>query len=66
MIGIHSVRSLKAETQRKCFDKIVLLLHEVGFNVIGICVDNAVANKKILQRISLWRMLAKLNKQYCL
>ena len=46
MIGIHSVRSLKAETQRKCFDKIVLLLHEVGFNVIEICVDNAAANKK--------------------
>ena len=46
MIGIHSVRSLKAERQRKCFDKIMLLLHEVGFNVIGICVDNAAANKK--------------------
>ena len=30
MIGIHSVRSLQAETQKKCFDKIMLLLHEVG------------------------------------
>ena len=29
-IGIHSVRSLKAETQKKCFDKIMFLLHEVG------------------------------------
>ena len=46
MIGVHYVRSLKAETQRKCFDKIMLLLHEVGFNVIGICVDNATANRK--------------------
>ena len=34
MIAIHSVRSLQAETQKKCFDKIMLLLHEVGFNVI--------------------------------
>ena len=46
MIAVLSVISLKAETQRKCFDKIMLLLHEVGFNVIGICVDNATANRK--------------------
>ena len=46
MIDIHSVKSLKAETQKKCFDKIMLLLHEVGFNVMGICVDNAAANRK--------------------
>ena len=40
MININSVRSLK------CFDKIMFLIHEVGFNVIGICVDNAAANRK--------------------
>ena len=50
MIGIHSVRSLKAETQRKCFDKIMLLLHEVVFNVIGICVDNVAGNKKFYKK----------------
>ena len=50
MIGIHFVRSLKEETQRKCFDKIMLLLHEVGFNVIGICVDNAAANRKFYKK----------------
>ena len=46
IIGMHSMRSRKAETQKKCFDKIMLLLNEVGFNVIGICIDNAVANRK--------------------
>ena len=38
MIAIHSVRNLKEETQKKYFDKIMLHLHEVGFNVIKICV----------------------------
>ena len=46
MIAIHFVRSLKAETLKKCFDKIMLLLHEVDFNVIEICVDNAAAHRK--------------------
>ena len=50
MIGIHSVRSLKAETQKKCFDKIMLLLHKVGFNVIGIYIDNAAANRKFYKK----------------
>ena len=46
MIVIHSVRSLKAERRKKCFDKFMLLLHEVGFNMIRICVDNAAASRK--------------------
>ena len=46
MVGIYPVKNLKAETQKQCFDKIMQLLHEVGFNVIGISVDNAAANRK--------------------
>ena len=46
MVGIYPVKNLKAETQKQCFDKIIQLLHEVGFNVIGISVDNSAANRK--------------------
>ena len=46
MVCIHPVRNLKAETQKQCFDKLMHLVHEVGFNVIGISVDNAAANRK--------------------
>ena len=27
----------------------MLLVHEIGYNVIGICVDNASANKKFFK-----------------
>ena len=27
----------------------MLLVHEIGFNVIGICVDNASANRKFFK-----------------
>ena len=46
MVGIYFVKSLKAETQKLCFDKIMLLQQEVQFNVIGVSVDNAAANRK--------------------
>ena len=36
MVCIHPVRNLKAETQKQCFDKVMHLFHEAGFNVIGI------------------------------
>ena len=46
MVCIYPVRNLKAETQKHCLDKVMHLVHEVGFNVIGISVDNAAANRK--------------------
>ena len=46
MVGIYPVKNLKAETQQQCFNKIMYLLHEVGFNVVGVSVDNAAANRK--------------------
>ena len=46
MVGIYPVKNLKAQTQKECFDKIMFLLHEVGFNVVGISVDNAAAKRK--------------------
>ena len=44
MVCIHPVRNLKADTQKQCFDKVMHLVHEVGFNVIEVSVDNAAAN----------------------
>ena len=35
-----------ASKKPKYFVKVMLLLHEVGFNVVGISVDNAAANRK--------------------
>ena len=46
MVCIHPVRNLKADTQKQCFDKVMHLVHEVGFDVIEISVDNAAANRK--------------------
>ena len=62
MVGIYSVKNLKAETQKQCFDKIMQLLHEVGFNVIGISVDNAAANRKFYKHFlcnGTWRSSIK-------
>ena len=49
MVAIYPIKNLKAETQKACFDKIMLLVHEIRFNVIGICVDNASANRKFFK-----------------
>ena len=49
MVRIYLIKNLKAETQKACFDKVILLVYEIGFNVIGICVDNASANKKFFK-----------------
>ena len=46
IVCIHPVRILKAETQKQCFDKVMHLVYEVGFNVIEISVGNAAANRK--------------------
>ena len=46
MVGIFPVKSLKAETQKKCFDKVMELVHNVIFNVIAVSVNNAAINRK--------------------
>ena len=46
MVGIYPFKNLTATTQKDCFDRIVFLLHEVGFNVVGLSVDNAATNRK--------------------
>ena len=46
MVCIHPVRNLEPETQKQCFDKVMHLVHEMGFSVIEISVDNAAANQK--------------------
>ena len=49
VMGIDPVKNLKAETKKYCFDKVMLLLHEVGFNVVGLSVDNAARNRKFFK-----------------
>ena len=49
MIRIYPIKNLKAERQKTCFDKVMLLVHEIGFNIIGICVDNASAKRKFFK-----------------
>ena len=43
------IKNLRAESQKACFDKVMALLHGVGFNVIDISVDNAPANRKFFK-----------------
>ena len=38
-----------ASNKPKYFVKVMLLLHEVGFNVVEISVDNAAANRKFFK-----------------
>jgi len=49
MVGIYPIKNLKAATQKQCFDKIMFLLNEIGFNIVGISVDNAAANRKFYE-----------------
>ena len=49
MVAMYPIKNLRAETQKACFDKVMVLLYEVGFNVIGISFDNAPANRKIFK-----------------
>ena len=46
MVCIHLMGNLKADTRKQYFDKVMHLVHEVGFTVIRILVDNAAANRK--------------------
>ena len=52
MFAINPIKNLRAESQKACFDKVMALLHRVGFNVIGISVDNAPANRKFFNQLS--------------
>ena len=49
MVAMNPIKNLRAESQKACFDKVMALLHGVGFNVIGISVDNAPANRKFFK-----------------
>ena len=46
MVVMYPIKNLIAETQKACFDEVMAFLYEVGFNVIGISVNNAPANRK--------------------
>ena len=46
MVGIHLVKNLRTETQNACFNKVMAMVHSIGFNAVGVCVDNAPANCK--------------------
>ena len=46
VVGAFPVKNLKADTQKKCFDKVMHILNNTGFNVFAISVDNAATNKK--------------------
>ena len=50
MVEIFPARNLRAKTQIECFDEVMTLVHYVGFNVIGILVDNAPANRKFFMK----------------
>ena len=49
MVVMYPIKNLRAETQKTCFDKVMTLLHEVGFNVVAVSVDNAPANRKFFK-----------------
>ena len=49
MVAMYPIKNLRAESQKACFDKVMALLHGVGFNVVGISVDNAPANRKFFK-----------------
>ena len=54
MVAMCSIKNLGAETQKACFNKVMALLYEVGFNVIGISVDNAFFNRKFFEEFLWW------------
>lgn len=46
IVDIFPMKSLKAESLFNCYKEVLQLLHDIGFNVAAICVDNASANRK--------------------
>ena len=63
MVGIYPVKNLEAETEKNCFDKVMLLLYEVGFNVVGLSVDNAAGKQEIFQRLPLRWSVERIHPQ---
>ena len=49
MVAMFLIKNLRAKTQKTCFDKVMALLHEVGFNVVVISVYNALADSKFFK-----------------
>ena len=45
MVGIFHIKNLKADSLKCCYDKVMELIHKVGFNVLAISIDNASANR---------------------
>ena len=46
MVGIFPIKNIKADSLKCCYDKVMELIHKVGFNVVAISIDNASANRK--------------------
>ena len=49
MVAMYPIKNLRAESQKACFDEVMALPHGIGFNVIGIFVDNALANRQFFK-----------------
>ena len=49
IVAMYPIKNLRAETQKAYFDKVMAFLYKVGFNVIGISVNSAPANKKFFK-----------------
>ena len=49
VVAMYLIKNLRAETQKAYFVKVMTFLYEVGFNVIGISVDSAPANRKFFK-----------------
>ena len=58
-VAMHSIKNVRAETQKACFDEVMALLHKVGFNVIGIFVNNAGANRKFFKEFRSLRIIGR-------
>ena len=51
MVGIFPVQNFRAKNPKECFDQVMTLVHYVGFNVIGISVDNPPASRKFFKKL---------------
>ena len=46
IVAIYPVAGLTAVKQHECYEEVMSTVHEVGFNVVAISVDNAATNRK--------------------
>lgn len=49
VVGIYPVKGLNAETLFKCYRETMTLVHNVGFKVVALIVDNASCNRKFFE-----------------